>query len=239
MQSKVGARQLQLSMARKELQGPNGCNEKGHAAVAIIRVLEQSLPAHLNFADFNEPLENFKFLFQRKTEGYPFASMVDSICLFGGNRENSDESARDTLHRELNEELGQEFAKEVLQNTSPFAKYTIEAPASAVTPKLLQPYTFDAFVFHSWIRNESLPLECLEGNAVVLTVKECFEDERFAWGYGTPFLEYLETLAVRKPPPVPSVILQGRVKNSTDSCRLVARSSSDVLDNLDHLSYKW
>ena len=55
----------------------------GSAAVVIIEVCDAS----------DDPSSS-TFVFQRKTAGYPAAHFVGSLCLFGGNAEKEDATAR-------------------------------------------------------------------------------------------------------------------------------------------------
>lgn len=61
-------------------------------------------------------------IWQRKTQGYPYHKMVDSLCLFGGNKESSDATARDTLLRELKEELPASWIPDIEASLKPFAR---------------------------------------------------------------------------------------------------------------------
>ena len=83
------------------LQGvrPPGVLRGARGAVAEVPTLQEEDPV-LQHSETKE-LETWEFLFQRKTEGYPFPSMIGSLCLFGGNREDCDNTAFDFLCREL------------------------------------------------------------------------------------------------------------------------------------------
>jgi 8-oxo-dGTP pyrophosphatase MutT (NUDIX family) len=77
---------------------------RGNAAIAILSVGEKHM------------------VMQRKTEGYPYHTMVGGLCLFGGNKEEGDESARETLIRELREELPLAWSEAIEKTLSPFSR---------------------------------------------------------------------------------------------------------------------
>ena len=77
---------------------------RGNAAICLIRAGDSHL------------------VWQRKTEGYPYHKMVGGLCLFGGNKEVDDESARETLIRELQEELPEAWGREIIGSLKPFSR---------------------------------------------------------------------------------------------------------------------
>ena len=84
-------------------------NRKGNAAIVILSCKGKD--------------SSIRYIWQRKTPGYPYPTMVGSICLFGGNKEDSDATARDTLVRELREELPAWWADEIEATLTPFSRY--------------------------------------------------------------------------------------------------------------------
>jgi 8-oxo-dGTP pyrophosphatase MutT (NUDIX family) len=76
---------------------------RGNAAIALIRCGEGQL-------------------LQRKTEGYPYHVMVGGLNLFGGNKEADDASARETLLRELEEELPVAWFEQIRATLRPFSR---------------------------------------------------------------------------------------------------------------------
>ncbi|KAH9255241.1 hypothetical protein BASA81_006681 [Batrachochytrium salamandrivorans] len=134
----------------------------GHAAIVILHTANRE-----------------KFLLQRKTAGYPYYKMVDTVCMLGGNYEVGDLSARETLHRELMEELG----LDVVDAIKPFSRYMITASMNMMHPKP-HPYSFVCCVFSSEITEaKMLELTTKEGGLEVLGIDQLRQRERFAWGY--------------------------------------------------------
>jgi len=121
--------------------------------------------------------------------------MVGSLCLFGGNREEDDKTAIDTLSRELREELGAVVTKMVMSNITLFSRFLVQATESTVSPEMSTEYSFVACIFQSWMPRKLMPVYCAEGRAVSITVKES-RCEKFAWGYDIPFSAYLKAQAV-------------------------------------------
>lgn len=132
---------------------------QGRAAIAILQTADDR-----------------RFIWQRKTLGYPVPSQVGGLCCFGGNAESGDVSARATLARELSEELGLEDVAGIL---TPFSRFTISACAEVMAPK--PAYTFICCVFHATL--PSLPATTYEGEIESLSADQ-LRGERFCWGYG-------------------------------------------------------
>ena len=190
----------------------------GCAAVAIIEILEdvqESTSQELSVVP--EKLDSLEFLFQRKTEGYPFVSMVGSLCLFGGNREEGDKTAFDTLNRELNEELGAVVTKLVMSEATIFSRYLIQAPASTVSTGMSDEYSFIACIFQTFVPRNLLPVSSSEGQALSMTVKESY-CEAFAWGYDIPFSAYIQSRVGRTACPQ----IHTRISGGTgDKCKVL------------------
>jgi len=167
--------------------------DTGSAAVVIINVFDDDkVPLELEYGNFGSGFPKpLNFLVQRKTEGYPFTTMVGSLCLFGGNREEGDRCCIGTLKRELKEELGDETSAELLSRTRFFGRYLIEAPSSALRPSALRSYAFVTCVFHSWLPRSLLPSVCKEGSAVIFDAHEESAPETFAWAYDTPLSDFI------------------------------------------------
>jgi hypothetical protein len=164
------------------------------AAVVIIEIVDEK--EHVpKLKSPKVDLDSTEFLFQKKTEGYPFDSMVGSICLFGGNREEADKTAFHTVSRELSEEIGTEVTKEVVSKMTLFSRYLIQAPESIVSPTMSSEYSFIACIFQSSMKRKMLPVTCAEGRAVCLSPDES-QCQRFAWAYDVPFSTYLKARGV-------------------------------------------
>ena len=58
--------------------------KRGSAAVVILKINSSGE-------------EKDRYVWQRKTPGYPVPSQVGGLCLFGGNKEADDATARNTL----------------------------------------------------------------------------------------------------------------------------------------------
>ena len=152
-------------------------DKQGYAAVAIINV-EGGEDGEMRFA------------WQRKTPGYPAEKMVGALCLFGGNREDEDATARETLARELGEELPAAFASKALASMKPFARYVVTAPKEAMFPKD-QAYTFQCCVFEVTLPAAAVDARgVMEGKLEVLPLTTLV-DERFCWAYNVPLADYL------------------------------------------------
>jgi len=143
----------------------------GNAAVVIVAIGEEKL-----------------FLWQRKTHGYPVSCMVGSLCLFGGNKEEEDASAADTLTRELREEIPSSLAEEIIRNMKPFSRYIVEASPVLMAPKLAS-YAFVACVYESSISSTVVDGNILEGKAEFLSLDSLLEN-KFTWGYDFVFHDY-------------------------------------------------
>lgn len=134
-----------------------------------------------------------KYAFQRKTPGYPIASQVGGLCLFGGNKETCDASARDTVIRELHEELPTAWANKVCASLKAFGVYVI--CADELVMKDRPTYSFVCVVFYGTL----LPCPSasddivMEGELCVHSVDE-LSNEPFSWGYDLPFKEYLQEI---------------------------------------------
>ena len=146
----------------------------GSAAVVIIEVCDAS----------DDPSSS-TFVFQRKTAGYPAAHFVGSLCLFGGNAEKEDATARATLERELAEELPDAFVSVVMANARAHGRYLVADAKGA--------YAFIACAFAARIRATDVDVDALvtdEGELAVLSVSQC-GCESFAWSYDRVFRDYL------------------------------------------------
>ena len=119
--------------------------------------------------------------------------MVNKLCLFGGNKEKDDITARDTLLRELREELPDSWYDEIEKTLTPFSRFIVEATQEVVSPK---PYSlaFIACVFHASLdRAVKDGDEVNEGSLEILSV-ESLERETYCWGYDTAFKAYLKEI---------------------------------------------
>mmetsp|Transcript_3869 Transcript_3869/g.8523 ORF Transcript_3869/g.8523 Transcript_3869/m.8523 type:complete len:306 (+) Transcript_3869:148-1065(+) len=78
----------------------------GRAAVAIIRVVGMNAETQAaKEGNHYNPHNDVSYLVQVKSHDYPIAPFRGTVCLLGGNANKHDETALDTLKRELNEEL--------------------------------------------------------------------------------------------------------------------------------------
>mmetsp|Transcript_2969 Transcript_2969/g.9918 ORF Transcript_2969/g.9918 Transcript_2969/m.9918 type:complete len:199 (-) Transcript_2969:47-643(-) len=139
--------------------------KQGHAAVAILKCADSG-----------------RFVWQRKTPGYPVPSQVGGLCLFGGNREDADASARATLERELAEELGPEVA----ETLTPFARFIVVASPEIMAPR--PAYSFTCCVFAAML--PAAPAATAEGVLEAHSLDE-LGDERFCWAYDAVFNTWL------------------------------------------------
>lgn len=135
----------------------------GHAAVVILHNQEMT-----------------RFLMQRKTEGYPYWKMVNTVCFFGGNKESQDVTARQTLLRELKEEAP--MIIKTLDFMQPFARYLISASIEMMEPKQ-RPYQFECAVFSAQVEETNEFAITKEGNMEWISLEDLANKERFAWGY--------------------------------------------------------
>jgi len=135
--------------------------KRGYAAVAILKCSDDG-----------------RFVWQRKTPGYPVISQVGGLCFFGGNKESDDATARTTLARELSEELG----PDVVATLTPFARFVVGADADLMSPK--DAYCFTCCVFQATL--PTAPAHTEEGAIEVLTLEQ-LQGERFCWGYDVVF----------------------------------------------------
>lgn len=135
--------------------------KRGSAAVVILKINSSGE-------------EKDRYVWQRKTPGYPVPSQVGGLCLFGGNKEADDATARNTLERELCEELGPEVAATL----TPFSRFIIEASSHVMAPK--PAYCFTCCVFYATL--EQAPKRTEEGVLEVHSF-ESLSAERFCWGY--------------------------------------------------------
>ena len=115
-----------------------------------------------------------EFLWQRKTPGYPVPSQVGGLCLFGDNKEADDAKARETLERELLEELG----PDAVATLTPFARFVIDASADVMAPK--PAYCFTVCVFYASLPRA--PNKTEEGLLEVHSTAS-LSAEKFCWGY--------------------------------------------------------
>ncbi len=131
------------------------------------------------------------YAFQRKTSGYPVKSQIGGLCLFGGNKEKDDNSARDTLIRELYEELPRAWVNELCKTLQPFSRFIIHASEKVMKPRAT--YSFICYVYTAIL---SLPANVREdavseGSLCLKTFEELSE-EPFSWSYDVVFKSYLE-----------------------------------------------
>ena len=158
----------------------------GHAAVAIL--------------DCGEG----RYAWQRKTPGYPIASQVGCLCLFGGNREAADCDARKTLERELREELPSDLACEAVQSLQPFSRFMIHCSAQVMAPR--SEYTFICCVFRATLHGLSLDalgsgwadnrrtVQVNEGSLEIHDLDTTLLSERFCFGYDRVFNHFLQEM---------------------------------------------
>ena len=138
------------------------------------------------------------YAWQRKTPGYPSECMVGALQLFGGNAEDGDANARETLVRELHEEFPTQVAASIVSTLKPFARYVVESPLEAMAPR---PYThnFTACVFSATLPSEAIGGEVYEGTLETMTLAELTassdDEPRFCWAYHVPFAHFLEDKA--------------------------------------------
>lgn len=135
--------------------------KRGYAAVVILKCADDG-----------------SYVWQRKTPGYPVPSQVGGLCLFGGNKEDTDLAARATLERELREELGPEAAATL----TPFSRFIIDASAEVMSPK--PAYCFTCCVFVATL--PTAPSRTAEGILEVHSI-DSLQSERFCWGYHEVF----------------------------------------------------
>lgn len=136
--------------------------------------------------------ENGHYVWQRKTPGYPVPGMVGSLCLFGGNKEAEDESARATLLRELREELPKEWYEEIAASLVPFARYVVFASKDIMSPKPMS-YAFVACAFRATLAETTIKAggEVLEGKFELLDM-DTLAKEHYCWGYDVIFKQFVE-----------------------------------------------
>eukprot|EP00933_Yihiella_yeosuensis_P009948 TRINITY_DN116154_c0_g1_i1.p1 TRINITY_DN116154_c0_g1~~TRINITY_DN116154_c0_g1_i1.p1 ORF type:complete len:251 (+),score=43.81 TRINITY_DN116154_c0_g1_i1:61-753(+) len=163
--------------------------KRNRAAVAILRIAASGEGTSELYA------------WQRKTPGYPAECMVGALCLFGGNYETGDLSAKDTLIRELQEELPADWAKEAVATLKPFGRYVIQCPPgtwrNTGPPICFVACIFEAFLPSAVAEAKSESVE--EGKLELLTKSQLLEElgdggPRFCWAYDTPFEDYLCSL---------------------------------------------
>jgi hypothetical protein len=161
-------------------------DRRGNAATIILRVVKQD-PA----AD-DEPV----FVLQVKTEGYPYHTMIGSLCLFGGNREEKDKSARDTLLRECMEELPPAWCDEIERTLRPYSRFVVTASRDACAPKPFS-YSFMCAVFEATLPYEIVAAtdskDVLEGLFTLKKLSELVGEATptWCWGYDVVMTNYL------------------------------------------------
>jgi len=153
--------------------------QRDHAAVVILRVsrFEGETP---------------RFAWQRKTPGYPAKCMENTLCLFGGSKEPSDTYARDTLVRELREELPEAWREAAVESLRPYARFVIQAP-SRTWRNATEKWRFVVCVFEAVLPSVSGQAglnAVFEGGWEVKTLPQ-IANERFCWAYDTPFYSFL------------------------------------------------
>ena len=153
---------------------------RGHAAVAILRCGDDEALSGARTA--------YRYVLQRKTPGYPVPSQVGGLCLFGGNRESDDATARVTLERELNEELawGGSDAKVDLEM---FDRFVVCADAELMAPR--PAYSFVVVAFHATLPPSAPALATTEGTLELCTL-DSLRADRFCWGYDRIMRAYLQ-----------------------------------------------
>ena len=150
----------------------NSAPKRGYAAIAILKCPDG------------------QYVWQRKTRGYPIPSQVGGLCLFGGNKEESDGTARDTIMRELKEELG-EFATSALH---PFSRFVVNCSADVMTPR--EAYCFTACVF---VANLPKTPKFAEEGMIELHTLDSLRKEKFCFGYNNVFNAWLVDLEGKDP----------------------------------------
>ena len=138
--------------------------KRGDAAVAI-----------LSCADGSE-----RWAWQRKTVGYPVPSCVGKLCLFGGNREPSDDSARGTLIRELREELPAAWIDEAVSSLAPVARFVISSSDAVMAPR--PAYVFTCCVFHAFLPSCATQEDHVSEGSLELLSLDDLHRSAFCWG---------------------------------------------------------
>ena len=138
--------------------------KRGDAAVAI-----------LSCADGSK-----RWAWQRKTVGYPVPSCVGKLCLFGGNREPSDESARGTLIRELREELPAAWIDEAVSSLAPVARFVISSSEAVMAPR--PAYVFTCCVFHAFLPSCATQEDHVSEGSLELLSLDDLHRSTFCWG---------------------------------------------------------
>jgi hypothetical protein len=158
-------------------------DKRGNAATIILRVTKPDSEPH--------------FVLQLKTEGYPYATMVGSLCLFGGNKEPNDVSARDTLLRECMEELPSTWCNEIEKTLRPYSRFVITASKEACAPKPFS-YSFMCAVFEATLPYELVASthsnDILEGKFELWKLSDLVGENTpsWCWGYDVVLTNYLQ-----------------------------------------------
>eukprot|EP00581_Thalassiosira_minuscula_P006267 CAMPEP_0183746330 /NCGR_PEP_ID=MMETSP0737-20130205/66703_1 /TAXON_ID=385413 /ORGANISM="Thalassiosira miniscula, Strain CCMP1093" /LENGTH=353 /DNA_ID=CAMNT_0025982023 /DNA_START=51 /DNA_END=1112 /DNA_ORIENTATION=- len=96
----------------------------GRAAVAIIRVVGMNAETQAaKEGNHYNPHNDVSYLVQVKSHDYPIAPFRGTVCLLGGNANKHDETALDTLKRELNEENDVSYLVQVKSHDYPIAPF--------------------------------------------------------------------------------------------------------------------
>eukprot|EP00957_Ditylum_brightwellii_P115002 8772130-Ditylum_brightwellii.AAC.1 len=164
----------------------------GRAAVVIIRVKEDG--------------QDDKYLVQLKSRDYPITAFQEAVCLFGGNVKQDDAGPKQTLLRELSEELPESLVDAVIPSLQ-FIGTTMNSQTAEVVEKP-EPYAFMCACYEATISSDEIPskFKGSEGNYALLTKEQLVMDHTYAWGYdhvmssyfGEPVKNMCEGVSVTK-----------------------------------------
>ncbi len=164
-----------------------------------------------------------QLLLQRKTEGYPIDVYVDRLALVGGTWSTADDqSPRETVRRELDEELASDALYEAIQKRIAFlVTFDFELPELRQNSESFWARTF-VFAASPGREFRESDAQLDEGEGVVIESPEHLDDS-LCWGHGHALAHFGARAGLDFPNlPVPEA-----------SARLVGRDEPESYDDFD------